>query len=401
MEGPTGSTHLRPRVRGPVVEASASTTVTWAPRPRQVAATSDPMNPAPDDDEAGAGPRDSRPEGRCESSRVRRVCTPGNAGGARQRAGVGAGGEHEPVEADRGSVVELEGVAVDVEGWRRVAQAEVEAEGGDLLGRSQLHAVEPPGSGQELLGERGAVVGEVGLGTDQDDGTGVPLGAQCLGGPEAGQGGADDGDGGTSGPVAPYGASGSSRHAEHRHPLLDVPGTKDVVALAGIAQAGRRLGRVAVPGVQDGVVSEARQAGGERLVHLLGVAAGKVGAAAAVEEQGVSRHQPAVDEEALASRRVTGSVDQLDPDVADRDDVAAGVVRRARRRRLRWPAPPTGPRLAGRARGPGPTPGGSVIPSIRYPIRSPPTWSGWKCVARTPTQRMSSAARMSRSPPTS
>ena len=48
---------------------------------------------------------------------------------------------------------------------------------------------------------------------------------------------------------------------------------------------GRGLGRVEVAGVQDGVVAEPGQAGGQRLVHLLGVAAGEVGPAAAVEEQ--------------------------------------------------------------------------------------------------------------------
>ncbi len=57
-----------------------------------------------------------------------------------------------------------------------------------------------------------------------------------------------------------------------------------------------------------------------------GIAAGKVGAPAALEEQGVARDQPAVDEEALAARGVAGGVDQLDRDVAHHHRVAALVL---------------------------------------------------------------------------
>jgi hypothetical protein len=49
---------------------------------------------------------------------------------------------------------------------------------------------------------------------------------------------------------------------------------------------------------------------------------GGIGAAAALEEQGVARHQSTVDQEALAARRVTGRVDQVDADVAHGHDVA-------------------------------------------------------------------------------
>ena len=63
----------------------------------------------------------------------------------------------------------------------------------------------------------------------------------------------------------------------------------------------------------------------EALDHQLRVAAGQVGAAASVEEQGVARDELAPDEEALAAGRVARRVDELDLDVADRDDVA-GVV---------------------------------------------------------------------------
>ena len=100
---------------------------------------------------------------------MRRVWTPASGGRPGQRTGMGAGGEHEAVEAQRAPVVELEGVPVDVERAGDVPEAQVEPEGGDLLGRSQQDAVEPPRAGQELLGQRRPVVGEVGLGADQDD----------------------------------------------------------------------------------------------------------------------------------------------------------------------------------------------------------------------------------------
>ena len=66
-----------------------------------------------------------------------------------------------------------------------------------------------------------------------------------------------------------------------------------------------------MPGEDDGAVRES----GEPLqavVHRLGVAAWQVGAAAAVEEQGVAGHEAAVDEQALAARGVPWCVQQLD-----------------------------------------------------------------------------------------
>ena len=62
-------------------------------------------------------------------------------------------------------------------------------------------------------------------------------------------------------------------------------------------------------GVEHGVVGHPGQAGGERLVERLGIAAGEVGPAASVEEQGVPGDEPAVDQEALAARRVARGVD--------------------------------------------------------------------------------------------
>jgi hypothetical protein len=108
-----------------------------------------------------------------------------------------SGGEHEAVEADRAPVVELERVALDVEPAGAVPEAQLEAEGGDLLRRAQQDAFEPPGAGQELLRQRGTVVGQMGLGPDEHDGAGVTFGAQGLCRAQPRQGGADDGDGGT------------------------------------------------------------------------------------------------------------------------------------------------------------------------------------------------------------
>ena len=77
---------------------------------------------------------------------------------------------------------------------------------------------------------------------------------------------------------------------------------------------------------QDDIVVDPAETGRERLVHLLGIRAGKVGAAAPIQEQGVAGHKPAVDEEALASGRMARRVDELDLDIADSDDVAALVL---------------------------------------------------------------------------
>ncbi len=73
--------------------------------------------------------------------------------------------------------------------------------------------------------------------------------------------------------------------------------------------------------IEHDVVVDLREAL-EALDHQGMVAAGKIGAPAAVEEQGVARHQLAAHHEALAPRGVTRRVDELDLDVADAHDVA-------------------------------------------------------------------------------
>ena len=56
--------------------------------------------------------------------------------------------------------------------------------------------------------------------------------------------------------------------------------------------------------------------GMDRLVHGEWVRAGEVGATAAFEEEGVAGHEAAVDQEALAARRVPRRVDHFDGDIA-------------------------------------------------------------------------------------
>ena len=77
--------------------------------------------------------------------------------------------------------------------------------------------------------------------------------------------------------------------------------------------------------VEDRIVGH----GGERLreavVERLGVATRQVGAPTTVEEERVARDERVVDEEALASRRVPGGVDQLDRHGAHLHDVAGRV----------------------------------------------------------------------------
>ena len=68
--------------------------------------------------------------------------------------------------------------------------------------------------------------------------------------------------------------------------------------------------------------------GGEALqavVQRRRVTTGEIGPSTAVEEQGVTGHEAALDEEALAPRRVPRSVQQLDVDGADGNDVARAM----------------------------------------------------------------------------
>jgi len=94
-----------------------------------------------------------------------------------------------------------------------------------------------------------------------------------------------------------------------------------------------------VAGVQHGVSGKACQYL-KAVVHGRGVASGKVGASAPVEEQGVTRHQASLDEEALAPRGVPRRVYQGDLDAAHGHDVAGfvkGEITRTQTRRATDP----------------------------------------------------------------
>jgi len=79
-----------------------------------------------------------------------------------------------------------------------------------------------------------------------------------------------------------------------------------------------------VPGKHGRIATERR----ERLQaaeHVVDAAAGEVGAAAAFQKQRVARDESAVEQEALAARRVAGGVQQLDVDGTDLDHIAVHV----------------------------------------------------------------------------
>ena len=129
-------------------------------------------------------------------------------------------------------------------------------------------------------------------------------------------------------------------------------------------------------GVEHHVVGHQREAA-QALDHLARVAARQVGAAAAVEEQGVARDELGVDEEALAAGRVAGRVHELDLDVADpdhvarvvRDEVGLGEARRPHHPRhlvaLHVDRAADGARAAG------------ATPAMSKPMIEPPMWSAW------------------------
>lgn len=78
-------------------------------------------------------------------------------------------------------------------------------------------------------------------------------------------------------------------------------------------------------GIDDGVVGHLRKAL-QTLVHLFGIRARQVRAAAPVEKEGVTRHQTTTREEALTSGRMARRVDECDVDLADLHRVSGPVA---------------------------------------------------------------------------
>ena len=79
-----------------------------------------------------------------------------------------------------------------------------------------------------------------------------------------------------------------------------------------------------MPRKHRGIAAERRQLV-QAPKHLIDVSAGEVGASAPVQEQGVAGDQSAVEEEALAARRMARGVQQLDVDGTDIHLVAIAV----------------------------------------------------------------------------
>ena len=77
--------------------------------------------------------------------------------------------------------------------------------------------------------------------------------------------------------------------------------------------------------IHDRALGHGRQ-GLQTVVHGSRVAAGKIGASAAVEEQGVATDQAAIDVEALAARRMTRCVHERDRDVAHMHHITPVVL---------------------------------------------------------------------------
>jgi hypothetical protein len=96
-----------------------------------------------------------------------------------------------PVARDLAAVGQVHGRRGHVEADRRDAQVQHDVGLGEVLGRGEGRVPYVPLADQHLLRERRAIVGGVGLVTDQRNGAVVALTAQCLGQAPSGESGAD------------------------------------------------------------------------------------------------------------------------------------------------------------------------------------------------------------------
>lgn len=112
--------------------------------------------------------------------------------------------------------------------------------------------------------------------------------------------------------------------AEDGHPLLLVGRLQDEIVPTNVLEWFERLSRVAMTGKDHGAVGQ-RVEQSETVEHRLGIASGKIGTTAAVEEQGVPGHQCATNVETLTSRSVARRVDTFDLDPTDPHHVSAVV----------------------------------------------------------------------------
>ncbi len=161
--------------------------------------------------EPGAGGRDLRPDETGPDHRQSRALPRGahpitqrgavldgaqheHAGFGEEPTRRGPGGEHDPVGLDRRAVVQPDAACVDVERVGPVAEAGLESERLERVGRDQRRLLRLPPAREDLLGERRAVIGEVRLGAHQHQAAPEAVAPQRLGGPQAGQRCSDDAD---------------------------------------------------------------------------------------------------------------------------------------------------------------------------------------------------------------
>ena len=153
--------------------------------------------PGSDDHDWGAftGRPDDGPEGQAVVQRAQGVY-PGHGLGARQPPGRRPGGHDQAVVGQLAAVVTADGVGGGVERYGAAPQPEVQSQRVELVRGVVVDPLDVPRTGQELLGQRWAIVGGMVLVPDDDHRPPVALVSEFLGGPQAGQGGADHDDGG-------------------------------------------------------------------------------------------------------------------------------------------------------------------------------------------------------------
>ena len=100
---------------------------------------------------------------------------------------VGAGGDHQPIEAQDGTVREGEFALLHVECGRRGAEAPLDVEIVEDVRLAEVDPIWLPFAGQQLLRQRRAVVGPMHLVADDHDRGGHIMLAECFGGAKARQ----------------------------------------------------------------------------------------------------------------------------------------------------------------------------------------------------------------------
>ena len=179
-----------PRISG---AGAPSSTTTSAPARRAVAATSSPMNPAPMTTTRTPGSTIAA-RSAIASSRLRSTCTFGVSGWPGSRRGCAPVAMINPSNGTSLAVGERDRAGVEVEARGRHAESGVEAERVERVVLAQGDAVGVPRAGEELLRQRGPVVGAVSFGPDQRDRSAEPGRAQRLARPQPGERAADDDD---------------------------------------------------------------------------------------------------------------------------------------------------------------------------------------------------------------